>query len=123
MRRLQKFGVWAVVLTLVAAISIGEIPLAVCGARVIAWRGYRIHAKLGHQSSPNVVIVKVAAELLHLDFVRAKEFARPTHRVVRRMIEVVCAIDVSSNFWCKEIAVPINIFGAGITVEPSPIPV
>ena len=61
------------------------------GTGIIARGGFGIHAELGHQAGADVVAVKVAADtkLLQLDFIRSKEFARPTHGVILGMVEVV----------------------------------
>src|ERR1700683_529164 len=90
------------------AVGTNEIPLSVAGARVITWRGSRIHSKLGHKSSPNVVPVEIAAntELLQLNFLRAEQLARPTHRVIRRMVKVENVIGVYSDLGWKEFRVP-----------------
>ena len=87
-------------------------------AGVVAWRGRRIHPKLGHEPGANIVIVKIAAdaELLQLDFLRPEKFTRPAHRVIRRMVEVENIVGVSSDLRRKKFRVPIYILGAGIAV-------
>ena len=63
-----------------------------------------IRAELGHEPGANVVPVEVAAdaELLQLDFVGPKQFARPAHGVVDRPVEVEGIGDVGADFGGEE---------------------
>src|SRR5580658_5427341 len=98
------------------AIRTNKIPLPVSRAGVVARRGSGIHPKLSHKSSPNVVPVEVAAntELFQLNFLRAEQLARPTHRVIRGMVKVENVIGVYSDLGRKEFRVPKYILRARV---------
>ena len=81
----------------VSAISFGEIlvctakvPLATSSAAVIAGRRDGEHSTHGQDPAANVLPVEVAAEadLLHLDFVGAKDFSRTAKGIIFGVIEV-----------------------------------
>src|SRR5260370_7033862 len=57
-----------------------DIPLSLGVTGVVAHRGRGVHAKLGHEASANIVVVKISAEaeLFQLDFFRAKDFPPAT---------------------------------------------
>src|ERR1700683_3648416 len=86
------------------AIRIGDIPLPLGIAWIVAWRCFGIHAKLSHETGANVVEVEVAsdAELLQLDFVGAKQLARSAYGVVDGFIEVVVVGNIGPNFGSEE---------------------
>src|SRR5208337_4403059 len=79
-------------------------PLSLGVAGIIAHRCRGVHAKLSHESGANVVVVKIAPEpeLLQLDFVGAKNFARPTDRVVDWFVEIVVVGDIGPDFRGEE---------------------
>ena len=89
------------------AIGIVQIPLALRRTGVIAWRRRGIHAELRHEPGANVVVVKIAADakLLQLDFVGAKQFARPAHRVVDWFVEVVGVGNIGTDFRGEELRI------------------
>src|SRR5208282_4370050 len=86
------------------AVSISEIPLSTRGAGVVARCGGRIHAKLRHDPGANVVKVKIAAdaELRQLNFIRPKDLAGTSNRVIFRMVEIGDIVNVGANLRRKE---------------------
>ena len=64
--------------------------------------------------------MKIAAytELRHLDLIDPEDFARPTDRVVFRMIEIVNVIDVGANLRREKLRVHRRFLGAGVAGQP-----
>ena len=102
-----------------------EIPLALGGTGIIARRGCGIHAELSHEAGADVVVVEIAAEaeLLQLDLVRAKYFARSADRVVYRSVEVVGIGNIGADLRREEFRIESCFFGARVAVQPGPVPV
>jgi len=87
-------------------------------AGVIPHGRRRISPELGHEPGANVIQVEVAAkaQLLKLNLVGPKEFARPTHRVVNRLVEVVGISHVDPDFRSKEFRIEGYVFVTRVAV-------
>ena len=121
----QRVNVIAAVGFCQVAVRIVDIPLSLGVTGVIAHGRCGVHAKLGHESGANVVVVEVAAEaeLLQLDFVGAKELARPAHRVVDGFVEIVVVGNIGADFRGEEVGIKGDVFVARVAVEPGPVPI
>ena len=69
----------------------------------------------------SIVEVAADAELLQLNFVGTEEFAGAANGVIGRMIEIGDIVRVDTDFRSEEFRVPVNVFGAGVAVQPGPI--
>src|SRR6185295_11141067 len=104
-------------------VSVVQLPLAASGTGIIPRSRLRIHAKLRHQPSANVVVVKIAADsdLRELDFVRSEDFARTADRMIARMIERVMISRIESDLSGEDLAVDPRFFCAGVAGQPGEV--
>src|ERR1700690_1730283 len=95
-----------------------KIPLSLGVTGVIAYGCGRVHAELSHESSANIVVVKIASEakLLELNFVGTEQFARSTHRIIDWLVEVVVVGNVRTNLRRKELGVERHVLVTRVAV-------
>ncbi len=67
--------------------------------------------------------IAAEAELLQLDFVRTKYFARSADRVVYRSVEVVRIGNIGADLRREELGIECGFFSARVAVQPGPVPV
>src|SRR5262249_17759817 len=80
--------------------------------------------KLSHQSSSNVIPMKVSpdTELRHLDFIRPENLAGTTDGVGLWMVEVLNEIDVDPEFAGEHFAIEREVLLTAIAGQPCEIP-